>query len=96
MKRIILALSAYILAFTALPARDFDTDFENATLRLDYVFCGDATGQDIYLRQAFRTSAWAGRRKHLDEAPLKGNGQIRVCFLVGGQPFHRSAFSCRF
>ena len=56
----------------------FDTFFENSTLRLDYVFCGDNAHQAIYFQQALRTSEWAGRRENLSEPLLEGNGQIRV------------------
>lgn len=96
MKRIILALSAYILAFTALPARDFDTDFENATLRLDYVFCGDIGHQAIYFQQALRTSEWAGRRSRLSEPLLAGNGQIRVLDPDSGEVLYANSFSTLF
>ena len=40
MKRFILTATALLVAFAGLSARDFESDFENATLRLDYVFCG--------------------------------------------------------
>ena len=75
---------------------DFPAHFKEATLRLDYVFCGDATGQDIYLRQAFRTSAWAGRRERLTEPFLKGNGQIRVLDPLSGACLYANSFSSLF
>ena len=81
MKRTLLAVIAFLLTFpawTSLQARDFDRDFENATLRLDYVFCGDSGHQAIFFQQALRTSEWAGRRHNLSEPLLEGNGQIRV------------------
>ncbi len=76
--------------------RPFSQNFADATLRLDYAFSGDAFHQAIYLRQAFRTSAWAGRRKHLDEAPLKGNGQIRVLEPETGDCLYANGFSTLF
>ena len=75
---------------------DFPAHFEDATLRLDYVFCGDAKHQDIYLRQAFRTSAWAGRRENLSEPLLRGNGQIRVLDPLSGACLYANSFSSLF
>lgn len=78
----ILILVSLLLAVLPLNAggqeKAFADAFEDATLRLDYAFSGDAGHQAIYLRQLFKTSAWAGRRTHLDRPLLKGNGQIRV------------------
>ena len=67
-----------VILSAANESRDFDLDFEDATLRLDYVFCGDNAHQAIYFQQALRTSAWAGRRHNLSAPLLEGNGQIRV------------------
>ena len=75
---------------------DFPAHFEDATLRLDYVFCGDAGHQDIYLRQALKTSAWAGRRENLREPLLRGNGQIRVLDPLSGACLYANSFSSLF
>ena len=75
---------------------DFPAHFEDATLRLDYVFCGDAGHQNIYLRQAFRTSAWAGRKEHLAEPLLRGNGRIRVLDPLSGACLYSNSFSSLF
>ena len=40
MKRFLLTALALMLALPGVFARDFDQDFEHATLRLDYVFWG--------------------------------------------------------
>ena len=69
MKKILLSIITLLLALPGFAARDFDQDFENATLRLDYVFCGDNAHQAIYFQQALKTSVWAGRR-HNRAAPL--------------------------
>ena len=74
----------------------FDTHFTDATLRLDYVFCGDASRQEIYLRQMLRTSAWAGRRHHLEQPLLRGNGQIRVLDPATGACLYANSFSSLF
>ena len=96
MKHTVLALAAFLLTLPGLRAQDFDRDFEDATLRLDYVFCGDNAHQAIYFQQAARTSAWAGRRNHLSEPLLEGNGQIRVLDPETGKTLYANSFSTLF
>ena len=85
-----------LVAVSGLQARGFDTDFEDATLRLDYVFCGDNAHQTIYFQQALRTSEWAGRRNNLSEPLLEGNGQIRVLDPETGECLYANSFSTLF
>ena len=96
MKRLLLTLAASVAVAAGLGARNFESDFENATLRLDYVFCGDAGHQAIYFQQACRTSEWAGRRHHLSEPLLSGNGQIRVLDPESGEVLYANSFSTLF
>ena len=70
---------------TALPgfaptaaAQGFDDVFDGRNLRLDYVFAGSNTTQDIFFEQAYTTPQWAGRRARLTDMPLRGNGQISL------------------
>lgn len=62
----------------AARAQQFDQYFTDATLRLDYIFAGNAERQDIYLDEMFRTERWAGRRNRLSETLLEGNGKLTV------------------
>ena len=96
MKQILLTLLSLFLVLPGLFARDFDRDFEDATLRLDYVFCGDNAHQAIYFQQALRTSEWAGRRRNLSEPLLEGNGQIRVLDPETGECLYANSFSTLF
>ena len=96
MKRYFLTALALMLALPGLFARDFDQDFENATLRLDYVFCGDNAHQAIYFQQALKTSEWAGRRHNLSAPLLEGNGQIRVLDPETGECLYANSFSTLF
>jgi IgA Peptidase M64. len=96
MKRFLLTAAALLLALPGLRAQAFDDDFENATLRLDYVFCGDNAHQAIYFQQALRTSAWAGRRNNLSAPLLEGNGQIRVLDPETGRCLYANSFSTLF
>ena len=56
----------------------FGQYFEDNTLRIDYVLGGNATEQHICLSQLSKQAQWAGRRSHLDEVLLQGNGQLVV------------------
>ena len=96
MKRILLTLAALVAAGAGLLAQDFDRNFENATLRLDYVFCGDNAHQAIYFQQALKTSEWAGRRNNLAAPLLEGNGQIRVLDPETGACLYANSFSTLF
>ena len=96
MKRILLIVTALLAVGTGVRAQDFDRDFENATLRLDYVFCGDNAHQAIYFQQALRTSEWAGRRENLSAPLLEGNGQIRVLDPETGACLYANSFSTLF
>jgi hypothetical protein len=96
MKRILLTVTALLAVGAALRAQTFDQHFENATLRLDYVFCGDHAHQAIYFQQALKTSEWAGRRSNLSEPLLEGNGQIRVLDPETGECLYANSFSTLF
>ena len=96
MKQVLLTLLSLFLALPGLFARSFDQDFEDATLRLDYVFCGDAAHQAIYFQQALRTSVWAGRRHNLAAPLLEGNGQVRVLDPETGECLYANSFSTLF
>ena len=104
MKRLLLFFAA-LLSWTGLSAQtqpdkpagpDFDTFFEDATLRLDYVFCGDATHQEVFFQQACRTPEWAGRRQHLDAVLLRGNGQVVVRRASDAKVLYVNSFSTLF
>jgi hypothetical protein len=88
-----LLLSAFVLKGQYVVSEEVFTD---STLRLDYVLCGDARHQAIYWRQSFKTGPWAGRRAHLAEPLLKGNGQIRVLDPESGACLYAHSFSTLF
>lgn len=77
MKKVIFALLLLCSAIGA-KAQYFDQYFEDATLRIDYVFAGNSSSQQIYLDKLYRQEKWAGRRKRLSEKFLNGNGQLTV------------------
>jgi hypothetical protein len=74
----------------------FDDYFENKTLRLDYIFAGDSKQQDIYLDELVQLPNWYGRKNHLSELPLQGNGQITVRNQKDRKVIYRHSFSSLF
>ncbi len=77
-------------------AQNFADYFQNKTLRVDYIFTGDATQQAIYLDELSQLPTWAGRQHHLSELPLEGNGQIIVKDLASKQCIYKTSFSSLF
>ena len=71
-----MAVPALLSLLWALPqtshAQSFDEYFEDNTLRIDYLFAGNAREQHIYLEQLYRQPQWAGRRNRLSEKFLNG------------------------
>ncbi len=89
---IILLLFSFVKAHT----QNFDDYFQDKTLRVDYIFTGNAGQQAIYLDELSQLPSWAGRRHHLSELPLAGNGQIIVKDLATKQCIYKTSFSSLF
>ena len=77
-------------------AQNFADYFQNKTMRVDYIFTGDATQQSICLDEFSQLPTWAGRQHHLSELPLEGNGQIIVKDLASKQCIYKTSFSSLF
>ena len=77
-------LSASLALMVAVPMQaqkiedNFEENFEDKTLRLDYIVAGDSVNQAIYFEQAYSNPIWAGRKTRLDEKFLNGNGQVTM------------------
>lgn len=82
--------------FTVVQAQDFNQYFENKTLRLDYIFGGNAQEQFIALDELARYPMWAGRTHHLSENALRGNGQVRLYDEATNQLIYTTSFSTLF
>lgn len=76
--------------------QSFDDFFTDKTIRADYLFTGDKNKQDIVLDGLISTSGWAGRRHHLSDLPLEGNGQITMTDKESGKIIYRTSFSSLF
>lgn len=80
----------------AKPQVDFNTYFANQTLRLDYQLYGNAKEQGIALYEMSQTAIWAGRRHHLEQMPLLGNGQLVMKDAASGRVIYQTSFSSLF
>lgn len=89
----ILTTVAVMLFATASYASEFDRNFADSTLRLDYTFLGTAESSSIGLDRIYATEGWYGKRVHLNEIPLKGNGQIVVRDTEKGDTLYYDSFS---
>jgi hypothetical protein len=79
-----------------LRAQNFTDFFVDKTLRIDYLLTGDAKSQQICLDELSVLPQWAGRRHHLSELPLKGNGQVIVSDSLTGKRIYANSFSSLF
>lgn len=80
----------------SLSGQNFNDYFADKTLRLDYLFVGNTQHQEVTLRELSCLPGWAGRRHHLSELPLKGDGQIHVRDKASGVEIYSHSFSSLF
>ena len=66
------------------------------TLRLDYIFSGDAKGTEISLAKMGKLDGWWGRRVNMDKVPLRGNGQVTLRDSATNEVLYRLPFSTLF
>ncbi|MBO5894843.1 MAG: peptidase M64 [Alistipes sp.] len=91
-----LTFAVALIATTTLYAQQFDAHFNDATLRLDYTFMGNATEQYIALSDISATENWWGRRINLNSVPLKGNGDLTLTDKESGEVIYKTSFSSLF
>lgn len=96
MKRHLLAAICIGLSAFAGQAQNFDDYFVNKTIRADYIFSGNSETQAICLDELSSLPQWAGRRHHLSELPLAGNGEIEMKDKASGKIIYRTSFSSLF
>lgn len=95
MKKHILFLLC-LIAVASTRAQVFADHFADKTLRVDYIFNGNASGQAICLDGLSALPTWAGRKHHLAELPLQGNGQIVMRNAASGKTIYTTSFSSLF
>ena len=77
-------------------AQDFNKVFSDSTLRIDYIFSGNANQQHIAVDQLNVMPRWYGRKQRLTELPMEGNGQITVRDHHTKRTLYRNSFSTLF
>lgn len=96
MRRLLTLIVALLAATSILSAQQFDANFSDSTLRLDYTFMGNASEQYIALRDITETDGWWGRRVNLGSVPLKGNGDLTLSDSETGEVIYKTSFSSLF
>lgn len=95
MRKVILFI-LFALTGTTIEAQNFNEFFTDNTLRIDYTFAGNKQGQHIAVDQLNAIPKWYGKRQHLSELPVEGNGQITVRTHSTGKVIYRNSFSTLF
>ncbi len=95
MKKLFLTLICAVAA-VAVSAQSFSDYFANKTLRIDYVFAGNAENQIVALDELATIEDWAGRRVNLDKIPVRGNGELKLIDSKSGKTIYRTSFSSLF
>jgi hypothetical protein len=88
MKRSILFAFSLLFALTSVAAQEFDSNFTDKTLRIDYTFSGNSSEQYIALRELSSNDGWWGRRVNLSDVPLEGNGDLTLYDAKSGDTIH--------
>lgn len=95
MKKFIM-LVILLYAAAGLNAQEFNQYFQNKTLRIDYIFAGNATSQLVALDELAQFDNWDGRRVNMGEIPVRGNGDIKVIDPTSKKIIYRNSFSSLF
>ena len=77
-------------------AQQFNDYFEDATLRIDYIFAGNVHEQHVTLDKLNRLPRWYGKRQRLTQVPVEGYGQVIVRHHASGKEIYRQSFSTLF
>ena len=75
---------------------NFNRHFLDKTLRIDYIFAGNATNQIVALDELSTFDGWAGRRINLDKIPVKGNGELKLIDPESKAVIYHTSFSSLF
>ena len=95
--RIAAVLLACVLQGTGIAqTQDFERNFTDRTLRVDYIFSGDADSQQISVNELRSSEGWYGRRVNLGGLLLRGNGQVTMTDTLAKDTLYRTAFSTLF
>lgn len=91
-----LLFAALLLVAIDTYAQSFNDFFADQTLRIDYIFSGNASQQMVALDELSSFDGWAGRRVNLDKVPVRGNGEISIIEPESRKVIYRQTFSSLF
>lgn len=95
-KGVIASLALFIAFPASLQAQFFSDHFEDETLRIDYLWMGNASKQSIAIDEISCFPQWAGRRNNLSTFPLAGDGELTMHSEKTGQCLYKTTFSSLF
>lgn len=96
MRKFFSIFAILIFSLSTAAASSFDTFFTERTLRIDYIFSGNASMQIVALDELTSFDGWAGRRINLDKIPVKGNGELKLIDPASKAIIYRTSFSSLF
>ena len=86
----------FLAVMMTVTAQDFNSYFTDATLRLDYIFAGNAKHQTIAVDELCHIPRWYGKHERLADVPVEGNGQVIVRDHRTQKVIYRNSFSTLF
>ena len=91
-------LLSLLLLFVPLisQSQEFDQFFIDKTLRIDYIFSGNSSTQNISVDQLNQLPQWAGRKHNLSGSCWAGNGNIKVYDVETNKCIYVNTFSSLF
>lgn len=92
-KRLILAALLAVASVGGVNASVYDEWFEDKTLRIDFVFSGNANESYIGVDELVSFHGWAGRRDNLLDSGPEGNGYVLVKDRETNQHLYKYSFS---
>lgn len=98
-QKLILGVAMSVFLFTGITASaasKFEENFNDSTLRVDYMFGGGEGNVAVMLHSQSKSSGWAGRRANLEKAFYPGNGSVRVIDPETGNVLYENTFSSLF
>ena len=95
MRKILLSL-ILLSTVMSVKAQNFGKYFTDRTLRIDYIFSGNAKEQHISVDELSTSPRWYGKKHRLTELPMEGNGQIIVREHKSQKVIYRNSFSTLF
>lgn len=96
MRKNYVLLAILLVLSLCIEAQDFNDYFIDKTLRIDYIFSGNADKQFIALDKLNVSPRWYGKKQRLAELPVEGNGQITVRSHKTNEVIYRNSFSTLF